>query len=105
MFFTATAFLVIAVGFRMTAGAADAGDQPVPEGQTPVDLPADNVHAGNELVLWNASNDEWAEKLRSEVSRLEKMLQSNPGEGYEVGLERARQDLEAVCALPETTVC
>jgi hypothetical protein len=96
--------LIVAVGFRVGAGAADNSDS-VPEPQTPVGLPSSNVHAGNDLALWGASNDEWVVRLQTEVERFQDLVETNPGEGYEEALDRTQQDLEAVCALPDTTVC
>lgn len=99
----AAACLILALGSRL--GATASTNPQAPDPQTPVGLPSSNVHAGNDLVLWGASNDQWVTMLESEEKRFEGLVETHPGEGYEDALDRTRQDLEAVCALPETTAC
>ena len=94
---------IVALGFRVAAEASDG--RGVPEEQTPVGLSQDNVHAGNDIRVWNASNDEFVELIRSQIGEIEEKIENNPDEGYEVELDRAKQDLEALCSLPETTAC
>lgn len=101
----ATACFILAIGFRVAAGAASGDQQSTPKPQTAVGLPVDNIHSGNEMVLWGYSNDEWAKMLQNDLEATEAQAKATPGEGYEESAASTRQTLEAVCALPDTTVC
>jgi hypothetical protein len=90
--------------------AAYAGRSEMPDAQVPRNLPEGNSLDGQEIRIWNATNDEAVADLTEQLIEYKSLAAGavkDPDEAasYLRAAERVQEYIDAVCALPDTTVC
>jgi hypothetical protein len=101
----------VLAGLGVAAVASGNQADPSPVGVVPSGIPESNVHFGDEVVVWG-NEDEYVEHWNKLVAEYEAKAQAalesgetSEYESYIRFIDRLKQDIEALCGLPETTVC
>jgi hypothetical protein len=107
----ATVLAVVALLAVGTAAYAGRSEQKQPEAQVPRNLPESNDLAGEEIRIWGVTNDEAVADLTQKRIEYEALAAgaavTDPAEAasYQRAADGIQQYIDAVCALPDTTVC